>query len=102
MPSLCKAVTRYVVNSFPSREDTETLFRNLRYLQKHDYPYSLVINMDESWVSTEDIPSRICIVHPEGTTPFCHLLAEGKHITLIGAINAEGELLPSAYMVPNE
>lgn len=61
-----------------------------------------MINMDESWVSTEDIPSRVCIFHPEGTAPIRHLLAEGKDITLIGAINAEGELLPSAYVVPNE
>ena len=97
-----KAMTEYQALALSDRESIQKLYDNIRMLmERYGYSPALILNMDESWVATEKKVSSHVVAHPPDLPPIAHAPADGAHITLIGCISMNGEVVTPTYIVPS-
>lgn len=93
-----KAMTEYKALALSDRESIQKMFDNIHmFMGRYNYSPSLILNMDESWVATEKKVSAEYITHPPDPPP----ITDGTHITLIGCISMNGEVVTPTYIVPS-
>ena len=96
------AMTEYKALSLSDRESIQKMFDNIHMLMdRYNYSPTLILNMDESWVATEKKVSSHVVAHPPDLPPISHAPADGVHITLIGCISKNGEVVTPTYIVPS-
>ena len=97
-----KAMTEYKALALSDRESIQKMFDNIHILmERYNYSPSLILNMDESWVATEKKVSSHVVAHPPDLPPISHATVDGAHITLIGCISMNGEVVTPTYIVPS-
>lgn len=98
-----KPMSPYEMKALSCRVTIAKMYENLhREMETYKYPPYLVLNMDETWVSTEGKMVNACVVYPKGGYPIRRQATLSSHITLIGCISLDGEALKATYLVPHE
>ena len=64
------------------------------------YPNSMIFNMDEYWISTENKQYHRNVIHTNETDSIYKQTADGKHVTLIDCISADDEFVEPSYIIP--
>ena len=77
------------------------LFENMKMLRDSEkYPKSMILNMDECWVSTENKQHHRNGIHTKETDSIHNQTADGKHVTLIDWISVDDEFVEPSYIIP--
>ena len=94
-------MTSYAVATLSNRSNIAKMYDNIQLMMLlYHYPDRLIFNMDETWVNTEKKVSRQRLVHTVNTRPIALQPKEGQHITLIGCVSKNAEVVEPSYIVP--
>ena len=81
---ISQSLSSYKDNARMDQSTVIQLFENIKMLRDSEkYPKSMILNMDECWVSTENKQYHRNIIHTKETDSIHNQTADGKHVTLI-------------------
>lgn len=94
-------MTSYAVTALSNRSNVAKMYDNIQLMMLlYNYPDRLIFNMDETWVNTEKKVSREHLVHTVNTRPIALQPKEGQHVTLIGCVSKNAEVVRASYIIP--
>ena len=99
---ISQPLSSYKANARMDQSTVRQLFENMKMLRDSEkYPKNLILNMNECWVSTENKQYHGKVIHTKEIDPIHNQTADGKHVTLIGCIAADGEFVEPSYIIPS-
>ena len=94
-------MTSYAVTALSNRSNVAKMYDNMQLMMLlYHYPDRLIFNMDETWVNIEKKVSRERLVHTVNTRPIALQPKEGQHVTLIGCVSKNAEVVTPSYIIP--